>query len=390
MQINKQSLRYLIIALAILLLLSLGYMLVAKRPLSVEIVNVEHNVPIKVFGLGTVEARVTSKVGFNVKGILTTLPADHGDRVKAGSVLASLHNTEQQAHVTKAKANVMQTESLLQKSKASLERSRAILKQRQLTNRRQQTLVKQKTVSREVADEAQMNETVATADIVVAESEVAVAQSAQQNARAQLSLEKTILDHYTLYAPYDALVVARHKELGTVVNPGEPVFTLVDPDTVWALAYVDEARAGDLQVGQPVEVRLRSTPNKPLQAHIERIGIESDRVSEERKVFVKCNQCPADFHLGEQVEVFITVATLPKALLVPETAVDLYNGSEGIVWVVDDGVLQRRKVRFGYQTLDGRLEIIDEIEQNARVVASWPPGLREGRSARIHGGDNEQ
>jgi len=386
MQINKRILRYAIIALVILLMLSLGYMILVKRPLAVEVIEMEHNVPIKVFGLGTVEARVTSKVGFNVKGIMTTLHADHGDRVKTGGVLASLYNAEQQAHVTKAKASVMQAEALLQKSKASLGRSRAILKQRQLTNRRQQALVKQKTVSREIADEAQMNETVAMADIVVAESEVVVAESAQQNARAQLSLETTILDHYTLYAPYDALIVARHKELGTVVNPGEPVFTLVDPGTVWALAFVDEARAGNLQVGQPVEVRLRSNPNKPLQAHIERIGIESDRVSEERRVFVKCDQCPADFHLGEQVEVFITVATLSKALLVPETAVDLYDGSDGIVWTIEDGVLQRRKVRFGHHTLDGRLEIVDGIGQGVRVVAKWPPGLREGRSARINQG----
>ena len=33
-------------------------------------------------------------------------------------------------------------------------------------------------------------------------------------------------------------------------------------------------------------------PNQVFQARVVRIGIESDRVSEERRVYVKCEQCP--------------------------------------------------------------------------------------------------
>jgi len=139
---------------------------------------------------------------------------------------------------------------------------------------------------------------------------------------------------------------------------------------------VDEARAGHLQLGQPAEVRLRSRPNEPLLAHVVRIDIESDRVSEERRVYVKCDQCPADFHLGEQIEVFITVATLPKALLVPEIAVDLYDGAEGTVWTVEDGALQQRKVQFGQRTLDGRLEITGGLAQDAQVLAGCAQVVR--------------
>jgi len=351
----------------------------------VETVAIEQDVPVQVFGLGTVEARVLSDVGFEVGGTLTELAVDQGDQVKQGAVLARLHGAEQQARVAKAQANLTQAEAALQKSEAALVRSRAILKQRRQTNRRQQTLVKQKTIAQDVADEAQMNEAVAAAEVSVAESDVAVARAALEDASAQHLLETTVLDQYTLYAPYGAVVVARRKELGTVLNPGEPLFTLVDSASVWALAYVDEARAGHLQLGQAAEVRLRSRPNERLPAHVERIGIESDRVSEERRVYVKCDQCPTDFHLGEQAEVFITVATLPRALLVPETAVDLYDGKNGTVWTVEEGVLQRRRVSFGHRTLDGRLEVARGLSDDTPVLATWPPGLREGRAARIDG-----
>ena len=374
---------YLSVALIVIALIGVGYLVYVKRPLPVEVIEHAYDVPVQVFGLGTVEARILSEVGFEVGGALVELAVDHGERVKQGTVLAKLNNSEQQARVSKARANLTQAEAALQKAEAALVRSRAILKQRQQTNRRQQALARQRTVSQEVADEAQMNQAVAAADITVASSDIAVARAAVQDARAQLELETTMLDHYTLYAPYDALVVARRKELGVVLNSGEPLFSLVDPASVWVLAYVDESHAGHLQLGQAAEVRLRSRPNQPLPAHVVRIDIESDRVIEERRVFVKCDQCPADFHLGEQAEIFITVATLAQALLVPETAVDLYNGVEGIVWTVEAGRLQKRQVRFGHHTLDGRLEITSGLTQDARVLASWPSALREGRAVRI-------
>ena len=379
--------RYLLSIVIVIVLVGIGYLVLVKRPLPVVVVEVEHDVPVQVFGLGTVEARILSEVGFEVGGALVELAVDQGDQVKQGAVLARLHSAEQQARVAKVQANLAQAEAALLKSEAARVRSQAILKQRRQTNRRQQTLAKQKTVSQEIADEAAMNEAVAAAEVTVAESEVAVARATVQDAHAQLALETTMLDHYTLYAPYDAVVVARRKELGTVLNPGEPLFTLVDPASVWGLAYVDEARAGHLQLGQPAEVRLRSRPNEPLRAHVERIDIESDRVSEERRVYVKCDQCPPEFHLGEQVEILITVAILPNALLVPETAVDLYDGVAGTVWTVEDGALQKRKVGFGHRTLDGRLEIIGGLARDARVLAKWPPGLRADRAVRLIAGE---
>ena len=54
------------------------------RPINVTVSHPESNVAVQVFGLGTVEARVTSKVGFKVSGVLVDLRADVGDRVRQG------------------------------------------------------------------------------------------------------------------------------------------------------------------------------------------------------------------------------------------------------------------------------------------------------------------
>ena len=113
-----------------------------------------------------------------------------------------------------------------------------------------------------------------------------------------------------------------------------------------------------------------------------RIGIESDRVSEERRVYVKCDVCPVRFHLGEQAEVLIQVATLEKATLVPEAAVTGFDGSKGMVWTVKDGRLARRAVSFGHRTQDSRLQIVAGLPDGALVVSEISAALQEGRSAR--------
>lgn len=353
------------------------------RPLSVKVVNSAENVPVKVFGLGTVEARILSKVGFEVGAALVELNVDQGDRVMLGDVLARIHSAEQEARTAKARAGVINAEAAVRMVEATVGKARAVLTQKQQINKRKQALLKKETVSVEIAEEAQMEADVAAAELAVAVSDVEVAKAALEYAGAQHEYEKVLLDHHILRAPYNALVVERHKELGSVLTAGEPLFTLVAPETVWALAYVDEARSGGVRLNQPAEVLLRSLPRQIFKGHVSRIDIESDRVSEERRVYVACDLCPENFHLGEQAEVFITTAVLDKALLVPETAVEGFDESLGTIWTIEDGTLQRRQVTFGHRTLDSRLELVDGLPDGAHVVSALRPGLREGRAASI-------
>ena len=81
-------------------------------------------------------------------------------------------------------------------------------------------------------------------------------------AEAQVEFAQAVLDNYTLHAPYDALVVARNLQLGSMPVPGQVVFTLVDPTTIWVLGYVDERQAGAIELGQSAEITLRSEPGR--------------------------------------------------------------------------------------------------------------------------------
>lgn len=358
-----------------------------NRPVEVEAILLERDVPIRVFGLGTVEARVTSKVGFEAGAALEELHADHGDHVRKGQILARLSLGEQEAKLAKARAALQIAEVNIERAEANLEKTRAILAQRQVANRRRQELAGRSIVSEQAAEESARDEAVAKADVNVAESEVASSRAQLADARAQVQFEETLLGHRALTAPYDAIVIERHKELGTVVKAGDPIFTLIANDSYWGLAYVDEARAGFIAEGQLVQARLRSRPQDVFTGKVVRIGLESDRGTEERRVFIRGDNPPARVFLGEQVEFLITATTLAEALLIPEAAVHGYNGHEGTVWTVEDGRLSRRLVKFRHRTEDSRLEIVDGVPERARVIMRVVPGLKVGRTARISEGN---
>src|SRR5512139_936610 len=218
------------------------FLVYSNRPISLQTASAEHNVPVRVFGLGTVEARVLSKIGFEVGATLVELNADHGDRVTKGQVLARLSAGEQQAKVAKAQAALLIAEVGIKKAEANLEKAQAVFAQKQDANRRKQTLAGRDIVSQQVAEEALRDEVVARADVAVAISEADSVKAQLADARAQLQYEETMQRHRTLVAPYDALVIERHKEVGAVIKAGDPIFTVIAADSYWGLAYVDEAR----------------------------------------------------------------------------------------------------------------------------------------------------
>lgn len=244
-----------------------------------------------IYGIGTIEARVQSAIGFEVAGTVVELTADQGDRVVKGQVVARLADGEQRAVVAQAEAALAQ-------ARARLERARAVREQKQSVDSRRQALERKGTVSIEAAEDARAGADIAAADVAVAQADI-------EASRALLERERQKLAKFTLTAPFDGMVVKRDRELGAAVVAGVAVFTVVDPATVWVRAYVDEARAGRLAVGQTARVVLRSLPGRDFPGRVARIDIEADRVSEERVVHVAFDAIPHPFHLGEQAEVVV-------------------------------------------------------------------------------------
>lgn len=377
-------LKFAIAACVVLAIAAAGFYWRAFREIPVPVVGIENNVEVRVFGIGAVEAQVVSRIGFQVAGRINLIEADHGDLVKAGALLAKLDDATQRARLMKSDAALRQTAANLLKVQSQRERADVSHQQKKSINARRQSLVGRGAVSQEAAEEAQAAEEIARSDLKVVEADVMVATVLQDDAAAQRRIDAVQLAQHELRAPFDARIIARHKELGSIANVGEIVFTLIEPGSIWVRAFVDEALAGGLEVGQTAFVRLRSEAENVVEAEIIRIDQENDRVTEERRIYVRCRACNPQHqlrYLGEQAEVEIVKRVIASGRFIPLKFVEGYDGRAGTVWVIDNGRLAKRRVQLGERLLDGRIEIKD-VPANLAVVADNRADLRIGRAAR--------
>src|SRR5674476_840451 len=174
---NRQRFLLIVVVLALVAAGAMAWALFF-RAVEVQIAQPERDVLVQVFGLGTVEARVTSKVGFKASGVLVELRADVGDRVAKGAVLARLDDREQSARVNRAKAATEQAEANLQRATASVQKAKANFANATNINERRQKLVQSNITSVETAETAKNALDAASADVNLATSDVAVARAA--------------------------------------------------------------------------------------------------------------------------------------------------------------------------------------------------------------------
>ena len=191
--VSKRTI-FVAVGLVVVVVAAMGFY--RQRPVTVAIVQPEEDVAIKVFGLGTVEARILTKAGFKVAGTLTDLYADHGERVTAGQMLARLDSREQAARLAKASALLQSAEAGVQVAEAASAKSEALLTQRIQTNRRRKALLERQAISVEAAEDAQHNEAIAQADLLVTKSEIAAAKAKLDDARAQYEYDKVVLSQH--------------------------------------------------------------------------------------------------------------------------------------------------------------------------------------------------
>lgn len=375
---------------AAVVLVAVGFYWRGAGEIAVATAPTEQNVEVRVFGIGTIEAQVVSRVGFQIAGKIVQISGDQGDVVESGALLAKLDDSVQRAKLLKSEAAVRQAAANLTRAEALRDRAKVSYEQKKSASTRRQSLVARGSVSQEAAEDARAAEEIAQSELAVAEADAAVAAVLQDDAAAQREIDKVVVNQHELRAPFDARVIARHKELGGVANPGEAVFTLIVPGSIWVRAYVDESLAGGLEPGQTAYVRLRSEYENLVEAEIIRIDQEADRVTEERRVYVRCRFCKPEHqlrYLGEQAEVEIVKKIVERGRFVPLRMVEGYDGRSGVVWMIEDGRLAKRRVPLGERLLDGRIQVGADVPAHAEIVIEERSDLREGRAARAKSAD---
>ncbi len=203
--------------------------------------------------------------------------AAEGSVAQLENALAALRFQEKQTN-----DQISQAEAALASTRAQLEEASANLEQARLDYERAQSLFKQGIVSAQANDQARTAYQAAKAhveslnkQIDVQKAAVALARSTEDQiaireaelragrhqvaaAGAQKKAADVRLGYTEIRAPIDGLVAMRAALQGEVVNPGQPIVTLIDPDNLWVRADVEETYIDRILLGEKLTVRLPS------------------------------------------------------------------------------------------------------------------------------------
>ncbi len=262
-------------------------------------------------------------VSSKIMGRVEKLYVDEGSKVKAGDLIAEIDSAELEAQknaaeatihaygsqvsslqatqaqtlgettsgVVNAQARLAAAQATLAQAKADLVRiqsdSQRMIKMADAQIASEQDRVRaqeQLNAQQAVVVSAQKNVDAAQADLNTAiarthqqraaASNVAANEAQVANARAQLAEADTRLGYTKIYAPVSGTVSVRATRQGEVVNPGEPIVTIIDFGDTWIRAEAPETESRFVAVGDKLKVRLPQ--GKPIEGAVIFKAVESD------------------------------------------------------------------------------------------------------------------
>lgn len=259
---------------------------------------------------GRTQANRTVDLKAEVPGQVVELPREKGARVKKGEVIARLSVDERNARLAEAKAMVRQREIEFE-------------------------------AARQLAAKGWRPET-----------QFAANQASLEIARAKVAEMEIEIAKTEIRAPFDGVIERRAAELGSYLQAGDPVATIVDGDPLLVTGQVTEQEVGGLRVGGPGRAQL--VTGETVAGALRFIAATAE--PETRTFRVELEIPNPDFRLrdGVTAELRMPVDSVSAHLLSPAVLTLDEAGAVGVRIVDENGV-----VRF----------------QPAQVIADSPQGV---------------
>ncbi len=360
--------------LAVLVPLLVLFVYVALRsgplsPVSIVLATVESKtLSPALFGIGTVEARRTYKIGPIFAGRIKTLNVDVGDRVKTGQVLGKMDPVDlderilaQDSAINRAKAQINEAQV-----RETFAKTQAI---------RYEQLLKARSTSEELVATRKHELLIARAVLSAARQDLMRVQAEKKALEAQ---HKSL----SLISPIDGLVVLCDEDPGTTMVPGQAVVELIDPAELWVNVRLDQISSQGLGPGLSARIKLRSQTGEFIEGRVMRVEPLADSVTEETLAKIVFDQIPDPIpRVGELAEVTIVLPTLEAMPIIPNAAIHYMDGQLG-VWQVIDKDLRFTPITPGITDLSGYVQVKKGLKESDAVVVYSENTLH--KQSRIH------
>jgi membrane fusion protein (multidrug efflux system) len=298
----------------------------------------------KIDAVGSLRAVRGAELSLEVPGVVETISFQSGDEVKAGQVLLTLRKEDEEARLQSLEA----TASLAQ-----------------ITYDRDVKQLKAQAISQAIVDNDEAN---------------------LRNARAQVAVQKAILEKKTLRAPFDGKLGLRQVDLGQFLAAGTMIATLQSLDPIFVDFLLPQQTVAQIAVGNKVRARIDAFPGRIFEGEITAINPKIETSS--RNVQVRATLPNVDQKLlpGMFATVELDTGAAQRLVTLPQTAVS-YNPYGSLVYIVDekgqgsDGKPQlaaRQVFVTTGATRGDQVAILKGVSEGDTVVTSGQIKLRNG------------
>jgi membrane fusion protein (multidrug efflux system) len=286
-----------------------------------------------------------------VPGTIARLHAERGDTVRRGQLLAEIQAEGIRSQATGAQAAVASAQANLAVARRQLESARLLHSRGALSD----------------------------IDYRNAEAQYEAAESQLAAARAQAAGASENAARASVRSPLNGVVSARAVNEGEPVSPDDPLFTVVNSDTLELSGQISVQQAARVREGQPVTFTLDAYPGREFTGRVARIDPVADPATRRVGASLRLANPGGKIVGGQFVTGRILGANPQAALVVPQAAVRGAEEGEPYVLAIEADTVARRPVRLGPVDAARRLVAVDSgLTAGLEVVTvpsvTLPPG----------------
>lgn len=309
----------------------------AAEPLATAIVGYRDTAEIYSAD-GTVEAVRQSTVAAQISGRVVEIRFDVGDRVKKGEVIVRIDEREVSDALTGSRAQLAQAQATLANAKAVYGRTRELFDQK---------FVSQAALEKALAD-------------------YRAAQAQLEGAAAAVSQAGTVRSYATVTAPYSGVVAARHVELGETVQPGKPLMTGFDPESLRVVADVPQHRLAKIGKGTSAVIELGIARERITASSITVLPAADARTHTTRVRLGLPRYVPGSYP-GMYARVLFILGQA-RRLAIPAAAVVRRTEVTGAYLVSEQGEVRLRQIRLGEAVGEDAVEVLAGLRAGEKVA----------------------